>query len=101
MRQNNVMPSNLEFGAKPGTVSMGKKWKSREQRNSYDLHWLCKNGRDCYCMFNPYTEHMTETRDIMWVHCMYYTQPEAKHEVIVYLQVDYLSSLKMQKQGRV
>ena len=30
---------------------------------------------------------MTETRDIMWLHGMYCGKPEARDEVIVYLQV--------------
>ena len=42
---------------------------------------------DCYLMYNPTTGYMIGTRDITWLHCMYYSKPEAKDEVIVYPQV--------------
>ena len=42
---------------------------------------------NCYCIYTPATWNMTETRDITWLHCMYYGKQEASNEVIVYLQV--------------
>ena len=38
-------------------------------------------------MYNPTTWYVTETRDITWLHCMYYSKPEASNEVVAYLQV--------------
>ena len=38
-------------------------------------------------MYNANTEHVTEMRDITWLHCMHYGKPEARDEVAVYLQV--------------
>ena len=45
------------------------------------------HAMDCYGMYNPNTGYVTETQDIMWLHCMYYSKPEAKDEVIVYQQL--------------
>ena len=42
---------------------------------------------DCYCMYNPATGYMTETRDITWLNHMYCGQPETSNEVVVYPQV--------------
>ena len=42
---------------------------------------------DCHHMYNPNRRYTTEMRDITWLHCMYYGKPEARDEVIVYLQV--------------
>ena len=50
---------------------------------------------DCYCMYNPTTVFVTETRDIMLLHCMYYSKPEARDEVIVYPQVALTFKLKV------
>ena len=41
----------------------------------------------CYNMYNPNTGYVTEMRDIIWLHCMYYGKPEARNEVLVYPQV--------------
>ena len=38
-------------------------------------------------MYNPTTGYVTEMRDIMQLSCMYYDKPEAKDDVVVYLQV--------------
>ena len=38
-------------------------------------------------MFNPNTGYVTEMRDIMWLHCMYFGKPEARDKVVIYLQV--------------
>ena len=43
--------------------------------------------RDCYPMCNTTTRYITEMRNIMWLHCMYYGKPEARDEVVVYPQV--------------
>ena len=45
------------------------------------------HSRDCYCMHNPNTWYATETRDITWLHHRYYSKPEARDKVVVYLQV--------------
>ena len=37
-----------------------------------------------YCMYNSTTEYVTETRDITWLHYMYYGKREARDEVAVY-----------------
>ena len=42
---------------------------------------------NCYHMYIPTTGYMTEIRDIMWLHCMYYGKPEASDEVVMYPQV--------------
>ena len=42
---------------------------------------------DCYCMYNPNAGFVNETRDNKLLHCMYYGKPEARNEVIVYLQI--------------
>ena len=42
---------------------------------------------NCSCMYNPNTGYVTEMRDIMWLHCMYYSKPEARDYIIVYSQV--------------
>ena len=43
--------------------------------------------RDCYCIYNHNTRYVKEMRGITWLHCMYYSKPEARGEVVVYLQV--------------
>ena len=42
---------------------------------------------DCYHMYIPTTGYMIETRDITWLRFMYCGKPEARDEVVVYLQV--------------
>ena len=39
---------------------------------------------DCYHVYNSNTGYVTETRDIVCVHHMYYVKPEARDEVIIY-----------------
>ena len=39
-------------------------------------------------MYNPTTGYMTETRDITWLHHVYYGKPEAREEVVLYLQIE-------------
>ena len=78
---------HLRIWGEAGTMSMGKMGKGK-QRNSYDFYQLSKNCTgDCYCMYNPNTRYVTEMRDIMWLHHMYNGKPEARDEVVVYLQV--------------
>ena len=38
-------------------------------------------------MYNPSTGYVTETKEIMWLHCMCYRKQEARHKFIVYPQV--------------
>ena len=38
-------------------------------------------------MYIPNKVYVTKTRDIMWLYHMYYGKPEARDEVVVYLQV--------------
>ena len=47
------------------------------------------HARNCYHMYNLTTGYVTETRDIKWLHHMYHCKPEARDEVVVYLQVAY------------
>ena len=42
---------------------------------------------DCYHMYNPNTWYVTETRDIIWLHCMHYGKPKARDDIIVYSHV--------------
>ena len=44
------------------------------------------HARDCYFMYNPNTGYVIETRDIFWLHHMYYGKPEARDKAIVYPQ---------------
>ena len=67
---------------------MEKNGKVEKKRTPMIFVGYIKNHvRDCYCMYNPNTGYVTEMRDIMWLHHMYYGQPEAKDKVIVYPQV--------------
>ena len=51
------------------------------------IGYVKNHAGDCYHMYNPTTGYVTETRNIMWLHHMYYGKPKARDEVIVYLQV--------------
>ena len=42
---------------------------------------------DCYHTYNPNTRYVTEMRDIMCLHHMYYCKPGARDKVMVYPQV--------------
>ena len=56
--------------------------------NSYDYIGHAKNHvRDCYFKYNPTIGCMTETKDIMGLHHMYYRKPEARDNVVVHPQI--------------
>ena len=55
------------------------------------------HARNCYHMYNPNIGYVTEMRDITWLHRMYHGKQEARD----IQKKHYLSSLKMQKQGRI
>ena len=50
-----------------------------------------------YCMYNPYSGYVKEMRDITWLNHMYYSKPEARDEVIVYLHI----ALSFEPEGAV
>ena len=69
-------------------MSTGKNRKVGIRETPMIFICYAKNhARDCYRMYNPNTGYMTETRDITWLHGMYYGKPEARYKVVVYLQV--------------
>jgi len=37
---------------------------------------------DCYCMWDPATKQVHETRDVIWLKCMYYAKPKTGMEFI-------------------
>ena len=51
------------------------------------IDYAKNHAGDHYCMYNPNPGHVTETRDITWLHHMYYGKPEARDKVVVYSQV--------------
>ena len=70
--------------------NMGRSWYNVYGKNGKVGIFIgnAKNHTgDCYRMDKPNIRYVTETRDIMWLHCMYYCKPEAKDEFVVYLQL--------------
>ena len=66
---------------------MGKNGKVGNKGTPMIFIGYAKNhARNCYCMYNPNTRYVTEMREIMWLHHMYYGKPEARDKVVVYLQ---------------
>ena len=51
------------------------------------VNYAKNHAKDCFHMYNPINSYMTKTRDIMWLHCMYYSKPEAREKVIEYPHV--------------
>ena len=79
---------HLWIWGKAGTVSMSKNGKVVNRGTPMIFIGYDKNhARDCYCTYNPSTQCVTETREIMWLHHMYYGKAEAIDNVIVYPQV--------------
>ena len=79
---------HLRIWGEAGTVSMGKNGKvSNRGTPMIFISYVKNHTRDCHCMYNPNTSYVTKTRDIMWLHHMYYCKPEARNEVVIYLQV--------------
>ena len=52
-------------------------------------------------MHNLTTGYVTETRDIMWLHCMYYDKPETSDKAIVYLQVALPLEVEEAREGEM
>ena len=79
---------HLRIQGEAGTVSMGENGKVRNRGTPMIFISYAKNHYgDCYLMHNPNTGYVTEMRDTMWLHHMYYGKPEAKDKVTVYLLV--------------
>ena len=73
---------HLRIWREASTVSTGK------VETMIFIGYAKNHARDCYCIYNPTTEFMTEMRDIRditWMHHMYYGYPVAIDEVKVYL----------------
>ena len=72
--------SYLKTFGEDGTVTTGKDGKlgSRGVTMSF-VGYADKHARDCYRMFNPHTRQISETRDVMFLRCMYY--PKSNTEV--------------------
>ena len=51
------------------------------------ISYVNNHAWDCYCMYNPNAGYVTKTRDIMWLHHMYYSKPDTGDKVLVYRQV--------------
>ena len=58
------------------------------------IDYAKNHAGDCYCIYNPVTGYMTETRDIAWLHDMYYGKPEARDKIVVYLHMAILPVLE-------
>ena len=80
----------------PALKNMGRCWYNVCRKNGKEgnrgthkifISYAKNYTRACNFMLNPNTEYVTETRDIMWLHCMYYSKPEARNEVMVYIQI--------------
>ena len=88
MRQNYAMPSTYEHREKL-LQCLWEKIKNLGIRGipMIFIGYAKNHAGDCYCMCSHIIGYMKETRDIMWLHCMYYSKPEAWDKVIVYPQV--------------
>ena len=53
----------------------------------------------CYSMHHTNTVYLTVTRDITWLHCMYYGKPETNDEVVIYLPHGTTSQASRSKGG--
>ena len=78
---------HLRIWGEAVTVS-GKKGKVGNRGTPMIFIGYAKNhAGDYYHVYNPNIGYVTEMRDIMWLHHMYYGKPEARDEDIVYPQV--------------
>ena len=67
-----------------GTVKTGKNGKVGDRAISMMFVGYAKNhSGDCYQMYNPETELISETRDVMWLHQMYYKKPQEEDDVVL------------------
>ena len=50
-------------------------------------------------MYTPTRGYMTGTRNITWLHCMYYGKPETSNEVVMYPQMAIPFKLEGTREG--
>ena len=77
-----------------------ERMESGEWLNSDNFCWLFENCVGYfYCIHNPETGCVHETRDVTWLHHRFYGKMDALDGVVVYPQVSITFKLKMQKLG--
>ena len=74
---------HLRIRGEAGTVSMRNN-RNVENRRINFLNYAKRHAGHCFLMYNPTNGCMIETRDITWLHCIYYGNPEARDKVVVY-----------------
>lgn len=66
-------PGVMQNFGEAGVVTRGKNGKLGDRRIPMVFVGYAKNhSHDCYRMWNPATQKVTESHDIIWIHCMYY-----------------------------